>query len=312
MAPVHLTNVERIDRTFFLVFGVSFGMLLLITAVMVFFVIRYSRRRHPEPVEVPGNWRLELVWTLIPTAIVLVIFSYGWDSYVAMRGVPPNAMDVKVIGRMFAWTFDYGAGRQAPALIVPAGRPIRLTLVSEDVIHSLFIPAFRLKKDAVPGMSTQAWFQPPTEGTFEIFCAEFCGTKHYDMTAQLVVVAPALFERWSAGSVDTEALLATARNRQWAAAPPGLRVLEKHGCLKCHSLDGRRDVGPTLKGIAGRSEQIVRSGQRLTITVDEDYLKRAIGDPTAEIVSGCDALMPAYELPPDELRELLDYLESLR
>ena len=158
MAPVHLTNVERIDRTFFLVFGVSFGMLLLITAVMVFFVIRYSRRRHPEPVEVPGNWRLELVWTLIPTAIVLVIFSYGWDSYVAMRGVPPNAMDVKVIGRMFAWTFDYGAGRQAPALIVPADRPIRLTLVSEDVIHSLFIPAFRLKKDAVPGMSTQAWF----------------------------------------------------------------------------------------------------------------------------------------------------------
>lgn len=312
MTPVPLTNVERIDHTFFLVFGVAFGMLLLITTVMVYFVIRYSHRRHPEPVEVPGNWRLELVWTLIPTLIVLIIFSYGWDSYVAMRGVPANAMDVKVIGRMFSWTFDYGAGRQATALIAPAGRPVRLNLVSEDVIHSLFIPAFRLKKDAVPGMTTQAWFQPASEGTFEIFCAEFCGVKHYDMTTQLVVVSPELFERWRTGAVTTDALLATARSRQWAAAPPGLRVLEKHGCLKCHSLDGRRDVGPSLKGLAGRSTQVVRNGQRLTLTADGAYLKRAISEPAAEIVVGCDALMPAYSLPADELQELLDYLGSLR
>lgn len=312
MGPVHLTAVERVDRTFYLVFGISLGMLLLITGLMIYFVIRYRRSRHPQAVEIPSNWRLELVWTLIPTAIVLVIFSYGWDSYVALRGVPANAMPVTVIGRMFSWTFDYGNGRQAPALIVPAGQPVRLTLTSEDVIHSLYIPAFRLKQDAVPGMRTQAWFQPQAAGTFEIFCAEFCGAKHYDMSAKLVVVSPALFAAWLAGSTDTDALLASAQTQQWASAPRGLRVLEKNGCLKCHSIDGRRDAGPTFKGIAGRTEQVVRGGERLTLTVDEDYLKRAIAEPGAEVVVGCDALMPAYSLPPDELRELLDYLESLR
>jgi cytochrome c oxidase subunit 2 len=287
-------------------------MLLLITGLMVYFVIRYRRSRHPEPVEVPGNWRLELVWTLIPTFIVLVIFSYGWDSYVALRGVPPNAMEVRVIARMFTWTFDYGDGRQAPALIVPAGRPVRLTLVSEDVIHSLFIPAFRLKQDAVPGMRTQAWFQPPAEGTFDIFCAEYCGTKHYDMTADLVVISPEQFDRWAAGEVATDVVLAAARSQQWASAPTGLRVLEKHGCRKCHSLDGRADLGPTLKGIAGRSEEVLRDGQRVSLVVDREYLRRAIANPGAEIVVGCDALMPAYSLPEDEMQELLDYLEGLR
>jgi cytochrome c oxidase subunit 2 len=248
MGFANLSAVERIDRTFYLVFGISFGMLLLITVLTVCFVIRYRRSRHPEPVEILSNWRLELLWTL----------------------------------------------------------------TSEDVIHSLFIPAFRLKKDAVPGMRTQAWFQPQTEGTYEIFCAAYCGSKHYDMRADLVVASPEQFSGWSAGQVETSALLSAARSQQWAAAPPGLRVLEKYGCLKCHSLDGRRDVGPTLKGLAGSTVSVVRRGQHATITVDEEYLTRAIEDPAAEVVVGCDAIMPASKLPPDEMRELLDYLESLR
>jgi cytochrome c oxidase subunit II len=307
-----LTAIERVDRDFYLVFGIAFSLLLLITVLMVSFVIRYRASRHPTPAEISANWRLEVVWTLIPTLIVLVIFSYGWDSYMGIRGVPRDAMEVKVIGRMFSWTFEYPQGRQTQALIVPAGRAVLLTLTSEDVIHSLFIPAFRLKKDAVPGMRTQAWFQPRTPGTFELFCAAYCGPKHYDMTADVVVVPPERFAAWSAGKVETSALLSSTRAAAWAALPPGVRVLQKYGCLKCHSLDGRRDVGPTFKGLAGQSVQVVRDGQRLTVTADAEYLKRSISDPHADLRVGYDALMPAYTLSEAEMSELLDYFKSLR
>ena len=203
------------------------------------------------------------------------------------------------------------AGKTAP-LIVPAGKPIRLSLNSLDVIHGLFIPAFRLKRDVVPGMTNQAWFLPEKEGTYELFCSAYCGPKHFSMTSSVVAVSPATFDPWYAGTLNTDALLNAARGKQWAAAPPGIRVLEKHGCLKCHSLDGRRDVGPTLKGVFGSQVQVVRAGGREELTADAEYLRGAIREPKAEIVIGYDSLMPAYELPEDEMRELLDYLQRLR
>lgn len=304
--------VEKIDATFLLVIGLSLGILLLITLVAVYFTIRYSRKRHPEAVEIPGNWRLEVIWTVIPTILVMIIFSYGWEAYRALREIPADAMEVKVTARMFSWNFTYPNGRECGDLLVPAGRPVRLDIVSQDVIHGLFIPAFRLKRDAVPGMTNQAWFLPATEGTYEIFCSAYCGPKHYGMTASVVAVAPDVFDAWLAGKTGTDSLLAAARSRQWAASPPGIRVLEKYGCLKCHSIDGRHDVGPTLKGLLGCKVQVLREGHREELTADPDYIRHAIREPKAELVVGYDALMAAYSLPDEEMSELLEYLQRLK
>lgn len=306
-----LSAVEKVDRTFLLIFGLSFGILALITALMLFFTVRYRRERHPVPVPIVGHWLLELVWTAIPTLIVLIIFAYGWDSYLALRNGPADALPVNVVARQYSWSFQYPNGRTHEALIVPAGRAVRLTLTSLDVIHGLFIPAFRLKRDAVPGMKSQAWLAPDAEGAFEIFCSQYCGSKHFSMRTELVIVSNALFEAWYAGSVGTPELMAGVHNREWAAAPPGVRVLKRYGCLNCHSTDGTRDVGPTFKGLFGREVAVVRAGRRTKMTADAGYLKRAITDPRADIVAGYDALMSPYELGADEMAELLAYLEKL-
>ena len=311
MKPGLLNAVQQIDQVFLMIFGFSFGILVLITAVMIYFTIRYSRARHPEPVPCAGNWVLEAVWTVIPTLIVLVIFLYGWRSYLALRNGPADAMPVTVEARQFAWNFIYPNGRAQENLILPAGRPVRLTLKSLDVIHGIFIPAFRLKRDIVPGMQNQASLTPEAEGTFEIFCSMFCGVKHFAMRADLVVVSAARFDAWYAGTLDTQTLLAGVHNQEWAATPPGLRVLKKYGCVKCHSVDGGSDVGPTLKGLFGRERTVLRGGQRLKLTADTEYLKRAIMDPKQELVAGYDAMMAPYSLTPDEMDELLTYLKAL-
>lgn len=306
-----LSAVAKVDRTFIVIFGVSGAILVLITAVMIFFTVRYRRARHPVPTPIVGHWLLEVVWTVIPTVIVLILFWYGWDSYRALRDGPLDAMPVEVVARQYAWSFQYPDGRGHANLIVPVGRPVQLTLKSLDVIHGLFIPAFRLKRDIVPGMPTKAWFAPDAEGAFEIFCSQYCGAKHFAMRAELVIVSNTLFEAWRAGQVDTAELMAGVHHREWADAPPGLRVLKRYGCLNCHSIDGSRDVGPTFKGLFGSEVVVVHEGRRMKMTADAEYVKRAITDPRVDIVVGCDALMSPYDLTVEEMAELLAYLKEM-
>jgi cytochrome c oxidase subunit 2 len=311
MKPDLVNAVQQIDQVFLMIFGLSFGLLAVITTVMIYFTIRYRRERHPEPVPITGHWLIETVWTVIPTVLVLIIFVYGWRSYLSLRNGPPNSLKVTVEARQYAWNFVYANGRTCEDLIVPAGQPVQLTLVSKDVLHGLFIPAFRLKRDVVPGMRSQAWFAPQKEGNFEIFCSLYCGTKHFDMRAELVIVSPALFADWYNGRIDTAKVIASAHNREFADAPPGIRVLKKYGCLRCHSLDGSDDVGPTFKGMYGHDVTVICDGQRRVITVDDDYTKRAIVDPKSELVAGYGPMMAPYELTPEEMAELLVYLKEL-
>ena len=306
-----LSAVEKIDRTFILIFAVAFGILVLITGIMIFFTIRYRRARHPEPVPIGGHWLLEVVWTAIPTLIVLILFGYGWDAYQALRNGPKDAMQVKVVARQFSWSFEYSNGRTDPTLIVPVGRPVQLTLTSLDVIHGLFLPAFRLKRDVVPGMSSKAWLTPDAEGCFEIFCSQYCGTKHFAMRTELLIVSNALFEAWYAGKVGSDDLLAGVHYREWAATPPGLRVLKKYGCVNCHSMDGSRDVGPTFKGLFGREVFVLHQGRREKMTADADYIRRAIVAPRVDIVVGYDALMSPYELSTNEMAEVMGYFREM-
>lgn len=198
MEPV-INPSAGVDRTLIYIIGVSLVLLFGITALMIGFVIRYRRSRHPIPADIRGHTGLELAWMLIPTAIALSMFYMGWDTYLGLRSVPANALDIQVAAEMFAWTFTYPNGKQTSTeLVVPQGRPVKISLSSKDVIHSFYVPAFRIKMDAVKGLHTYLWFLPDHAGTFNILCAEYCGLGHSEMSADLKVVPPADFDAWLA------------------------------------------------------------------------------------------------------------------
>lgn len=189
--------VMGVDRAFWYIFLVSLILLTGITVVMIYFVIRYKRSKHPVPADIRGNWKLEVVWTIIPTIIALSMFWIGWSSYTGLRDVPEEAIEVEVLGQMFSWIFIYDNDKETEnELVVPVDTPIKLNIESLDVIHSFFIPAFRVKVDAVKGLPTYLWFLPKELGEFDIFCAEYCGTEHSYMTAKLNVVSQEDYDVW--------------------------------------------------------------------------------------------------------------------
>jgi cytochrome c oxidase subunit II len=190
-------TVGQVDRVFIYILGISLGFLVLITVLMIVFAIRYRRSRNPEPSDIRGNWLLETAWTAIPTVLALSMFYFGWQSYLGLRNVPDDAIEIRVIGQQFSWVFFYPNEKVAEnELVVPAGKPIKLIITSEDVIHSLSIPAFRIKVDAVLGMETYSWFFADKIGHYSVMCAEYCGTGHSDMTAILRIVPESEYQRW--------------------------------------------------------------------------------------------------------------------
>lgn len=198
MNPI-LNPAAGVDWTFAYIFGIAFVLLFGITATMIVFVIRYRRSRNPVAADIRGHTGLEIAWMLIPLAIALSMFYFGWESYLGLRNVPANALQIDVMGEEFAWTFTYPNGKEmVNELVVPLGQPVKLNISSRDVIHSLFIPAFRIKMDALRGMKTYTWFLPDRPGTFTILCAEYCGTGHSDMNADLKILPKADFETWLA------------------------------------------------------------------------------------------------------------------
>lgn len=303
----------KVDEIFIITIALSLLILIAITITMIVFVIKYNRKRHPEPVENPGNWKLELIWTIIPTIIVLVLFYLGWDTYISLRNVPPNALDVKVEGVMFSWNFTYQNGKQSKYLIVPQKRPVKLVLESRDVTHALFIPAFRIKIDVVPGMKTYTWFLPEQEDVYEIFCAEFCGSGHYDMTTKLFVVTPEAFLQWYNSKIDDSVILKKFKGQEGNFAKiPGFSVLKTHGCITCHSIDGSGSRAPTLKGLYGKKRIIQGDENDVEVIADDDYIRKAINDARSEIVKGYPPIMRSFKLTDREMTEILDYLKKLK
>lgn len=192
-----INPVTLVDRSFIFIIGFSFIFLCCITAVMIYFVIRYRRSRHPVPSDIRGHLGLELAWTIIPTAIALLMFISGWQSYAGLRSVPEDALEIEVLAQSFSWLFIYDNDKEVEnEMVVPVNRPIRLNISSLDVIHSLFIPAFRVKIDAVKGIKTYAWFLPEKTGEYFFQCTEFCGTGHADMTGVVIVKSQEAFDEW--------------------------------------------------------------------------------------------------------------------
>lgn len=189
--------VKQVDQAFYYILGISLVMLVLITLTMVVFVIKYRRSKHPYPEDIRGNWKLEVIWTVIPTIIFLSMFSFGWSSYTGLRSVPSGALEIEVEAQMFSWLFYYPEGKESEnELVVPLGKAIKLTITSMDVLHSLYVPAFRVKADAVKGMTTYVWFNADKIGDYDIMCAEYCGVDHALMKGIVRVVSPEEYQAW--------------------------------------------------------------------------------------------------------------------
>lgn len=191
--------VTLVDQSFYFIIGFSFIFLFAITLVMIWFVVRYRRSRHPVPADIRGNLLLETVWIIVPSFIAIAMFISGWQSYTGLRNVPQGALEIEVIGQSFSWLFYYPNDKETEnEIVVPVGTPVKLNITSTDAIHSLYIPAFRIKVDAVKGIYTYAWFLPEKKGEYFFQCTEFCGTGHADMTGVVKVVSKEKYEEWVA------------------------------------------------------------------------------------------------------------------
>jgi len=313
------TSAQKADSVFLFVFALSVAFLVGITAVMIYFVIRYSKKRHPVASQIEGNTWLEITWTAIPLILFLTIFYYGWTNYSYMSNPPRDSMVVKVVGRQWAWSFQYPNGKQTTLLYAALGKPMKLEIRSADVIHGFFIPAFRLKMDAVPGRVNTTWFEPIQLGAYDIECTVICGASHSLMLSKVVIVSEEDFKAWYFGDENAPepgqaalARAAQATKDEGRAEPPGLVVLRAKNCLACHSVDGKPMVGPTFKGLFGITETMVRGGVEHAARVDEALLKRSIQDPMAERVKGYPPTMPATPFTEQELADALEYLKSLQ
>jgi cytochrome c oxidase subunit 2 len=231
--------VEGVDRTFVFIFSVAIFFIVGITVFMIYTVIRFSRKKGKPAQQFSGSTKLEIIWTIIPLILVLMMFYYGWIGYAPMHKVPADAMPVTAIGRMWEWEFDYSNGIKSKELVIPINRAVRINLKSEDVNHSLFIPAFRVKEDAIPGYNNYLWFIPKITGSYEIMCTEYCGLLHSAMLTKARVVEQADFDKWFNEFKDSTS----------GAEPAGYTLLRNTGCLACHSIDGTKLVGPSFRGL---------------------------------------------------------------
>ncbi len=301
MDPNLITSTQAaVDPVFMFIFGACLLLLVGITAVMVWFVIRYHRSRAPAPTSCcEGNVWLEIAWTLLPTLLVLAMFYYGWAGYLALRNVPKGAMEVTATARMWSWNFTYTNGKSSSKLYVPAGKPVKVNLVATDVLHGFYLPAFRVKRDLVPGMTNYAWFIATKPGSYDLFCSQYCGTGHSAMITTVEALPPAEFLAWL--------------NHREGGEHRGKELLEKHGCLGCHSLDGSAKIGPTFKGIYRSSVRFMAAGKPMTATVDDAYLTESIVKPSAKIVEGFPAIMPTYpDLTVEEVKVMVEFIEGLK
>ncbi len=302
--------VESFNRAFYFTIGISLVLLLGLTFTMLWFVYRYNKKRNPVPTQIRGNNFLEITWTVIPIMLAMAMFYYGWAGWKPMYKPPKEGLNVTSTARMWSFMFTYENGRNSPELVVEVNKPAKVKLVSVDVVHSLYIPAFRIKSDIVPGRQKLMWFLPEQVGEYDIFCAEYCGLRHSYMSSKVKVLSPEDFKAWySAQPAATTSAAAPVPGEE------GLAIVKVQGCLVCHSTDGSRIVGPTYRGLYGRQQTVLRNGTPVTITADDEYIKRSIYDPNYEITQGYPAnIMQSYKgtLNDNDIAKIIEYLKTLK
>ena len=303
--------VTRTDNAFLLIIGISILFLLGITGTIIYFIIRYNNKKNPVASQIHGNNTLEIIWTVVPFILVMIMFFYGWSGYSPARKAPEDAMRVKATARMWSWNFDYGNGVQTDTLYVPLDKAVILDLISVDVVHSLYIPAFRVKEDMVPGRTNRMWFIGQKTGNYELFCAEYCGLSHSYMFTEVKVLEPKEFDKWMAELSDTTA-------KAGETATPGVagkRLTEVNGCVACHSSDGTKLVGPSFRGLFGYEQKVVTNGQVRTVMADEAYILKSIYEPDADVVEGYrKGQMVSYknQLNDEQVNQIIEYLKTIQ
>ena len=295
------TLAGRVDALYFFLVAIAVFFSVLITGLITFFFFRYKRQK-PNEVgkEVHGGMLLEIAWTVIPLGIVMVIFFWSASVFFSITRPPDETMNVYVVGKQWMWKFQHLNGqREINELHVPLGRAVKLIMTSEDVIHDVYVPAFRVKADVLPGRYTTIWFEATQTGRYHLFCAEYCGTKHSGMIGEVVVMEPNDFQTWVNGGAG-EGSLANA----------GQKLFQDLACVTCHRADAQ-GRGPVLTDLFGKTVQL-QGGT--TATADEAYIRESILNPSAKVVSGYQPIMPTFQglVSEDGLLQLIEYVKSLK
>ena len=298
--PQASEGAARVDALYLFLVMVSLIMSMLIAGLLIFFAVRYRRFSGADRSGAPtGSLRLEILWTIIPFAVAMTTFTWGASVYFHLARPPDDTMDILVVGKRWMWKLQHLNGRrEINELHVPIGRSVRLTMTSEDVIHSFFVPAFRVKSDVLPGRYTTVWFNATRPGRYHLFCAEYCGTKHSHMIGSVVVMEPDAFQAWLGGAAG-----------EASPAAAGERLFTNLGCVTCHNPDSK-GRGPSLKGLYGTT--VALSGGA-NVVADETYLRESIVNPAAKLVTGYQPLMPTFQglVGEEGLLHLIEYIKSI-
>ena len=317
-APASTT--ETVDNVMLFIVGISIVLLLGVTAVMIFFVFKYRRKKGHKPVDIRGNLWLEILWIGIPTLLVLAMFYYGYLGFSQIRHIPEDAFEIKVTARMWAWEFNYPNGKKTDSLYVPVNQPVKLLMTSADVNHSLWIPAFRIKEDVIAGRNNYLSFTAETPGRYDIACAEYCGLKHSMMYSAVIAMTENDFKKWYEETPDDTTETSNNSTSVTENEPTAKldfsahTLLQEKGCMTCHTIDGSEKLAPSFKGLAGKKRIVLTDGEEREIVVDEEYLKRSIINPNADIAKGYAAgMMPSqkYNLSDDELVQVIESIKSI-
>ncbi|MEO6028700.1 MAG: cytochrome c oxidase subunit II [Candidatus Binatia bacterium] len=318
MPPQASTVAGQVDLLYAFLIVVSAFFSLLIAGAVIGLSIKY-RRRPGEFVRTPhihGSTALEIAWSIIPFGITMIMFFWGAHLFVTLKRPPDNALQVNVVGRQWMWKVQHLEGRrEINELHVPLGRPVKVTLTSEDVIHSFYVPAFRIKQDAVPGRYTTTWFEATKIGSYHLFCAEYCGTVHSGMIGQVVVMDPADYQAWLAGESRSGATAgaggaaSAGASGAMSVTATGEGLFGQLGCATCHRNEGGA-LGPSLAGLVGKSVALEGG---TTVTADDDYLRESILTPQAKVVAGYKPVMPTFkgQVSEEQILALISYIKSL-
>ncbi|HEX9273852.1 MAG TPA: cytochrome c oxidase subunit II [Candidatus Binatia bacterium] len=294
------TMAARVDALFYFLVAVTVFFAALIFFMIVVFAVKYRRRsedERPRPIE--GNFWLEILWSAIPLGLTMVMFVWGAIIYFDIYNPPNDALEISIVGRQWMWKAQHAEGqREINELHVPVGQAVKLTMTSEDVIHDVFLPAFRIKQDVLPGRYTTLWFQATKAGEYPLFCAQYCGTQHSGMVGRVVVLEPAEFEKWLSGGATGVSMI-----------DQGASLFKRFGCETCHGAGGTSQ-GPSLAGLFGKT---VKLQEGTTVTADENYIRESILDPRAKIVAGYQPIMPTFKglVSEEGLLQLIAYIKSL-
>jgi cytochrome c oxidase subunit 2 len=294
------TIAPWVDALYFFLLLLTLIGLILVGALLLAFSVRYRRSRNPVATQVEGSTLLEATWTIIPLALFLVCFVWGALLYFRIYNPPANSMNIYIVGKQWMWKAEHPGGQhEINSLHVPIGRPVQLTMISQDVFHSFSVPEFRIKREVIPGRYTTVWFNATDPGTYHLFCTQYCGTQHSGMIGDVIAMTPADYDKWAQQSTSGMSL-----------AQNGERLFASMGCTACHNGTAAAR-GPSLAGVYGSKLTLTNGSQ---VTVNEAFLRDAILNPSQHVTAGFAPIMPTYQgqISEDGLIDLVEYIKTLQ